>query len=291
MALRMRGGGQSATMTTARWREETQVDLGLEGRTVLVAGASKGIGHGITAAFLAEGARVMMTGRGAADLALAHAGFEAEYGDRVALFSGDMTETVEIRAALDAAIARFGPLHTLVANVGGGYLKPGWDVEDDDLDAALQHNLTGTMRLVREGVRRMKGGDQGREAARSAADASIIVISSIAGVDAMGAPVAYGVAKAGLNHYVASMARLLGPALRINVVAPGNILFDGGSWDLNMRARPEAWTRWVEREVALQRFGRVEEIADVVAFLASRRAGFVTGATWIADGGQVRSTS
>lgn len=253
----------------------------------MVAGASKGIGHGITAAFLAEGAKVMMTGRGAEDLAVAHAEFEADHGDRVALFSGDMTETGDIGAALDAAIERFGPLHTLVANVGGGYLKPGWDVADDDLDAALQHNLTGTMRLVREGVRRMQGADSG---GAGEGDGNIIVISSIAGVDVMGAPLAYGVAKAGLNHYVASMARLLGPELRINVVAPGNIIFDGGSWDLNVRARPDAWNRWIEREVALKRFGRVEEIADIVAFLASRRAGFVTGATWIADGGQVRST-
>lgn len=266
------------------------MDLGLEGRNILVAGASKGIGHGITAAFLAEGANVMMTGRGAEDLAVAHAAFEADHGDRVALFSGDMTETGDICAALDAAMERFGPLHTLVANVGGGYLKPGWDVDDDDLDAALQHNLTGTMRLVREGVRRMQVGEDGSGSDSAGADANIVVISSIAGVDVMGAPLAYGVAKAGLNHYVASMARLLGPELRINVVAPGNIIFDGGSWDRNVRARPDAWNRWIDREVALKRFGRVEEIADIVAFLASRRAGFVTGATWVADGGQVRST-
>jgi len=71
-------------------------------------------------------------------------------------------------------------------------------------------------------------------------------------------------------------------------VAPGNILFEGGSWDRNVKARPEAWQRWIDREVALKRFGNVAEIADVVVFLSSARCGFVTGATWIVDGGQVR---
>ena len=79
--------------------------------------------------------------------------------------------------------------------------------------------------------------------------------------------------------------------MRVNAVAPGNILFEGGSWARNREARPEGIERWIRREVALKRFGTVEEIADVVTFLASPRAAFVTGATWIADGGQVRASS
>jgi 3-oxoacyl-[acyl-carrier protein] reductase len=256
------------------------MDLGLEGRSAVVAGASQGIGLGITETLLAEGARVLMTGRGEEALTAAHERLAATHGDRVARFRGDMTRTADIGAALDHGIETFGSLDILVANVGGGHLRPGWDLDDDDLDAALQHNLTGSIRLVREGIRRMEGRPGG----------SIVVISSIAGVDAMGAPFPYGVAKSGLNHFTASMAKTIGPDLRINVVAPGNILFEGGSWDRNLKDRPDVWNRWVEREVALQRFGTTQEIADVVAFMASDRAAFVTGATWIADGGQVRST-
>lgn len=257
------------------------MDLELKDRVALVAGASKGIGRGIAEVLLNEGAKVLLTGRGADDLAAAHQALWAIHGDRVAAFQGDMTATVDVRAALGRAAETLGAVDVLVANVGGGFLKPGWDVSDEDLDAALQHNLMGTIRLVREGIRVM----------RSRPGGSIVVISSIAGVDAMGAPFPYGVAKAGLNHYAAETARQIGPDLRINVVAPGNILFEGGSWDRNVRERPEAWERWIRREVALKRFGTPREIADVVAFLASERAAFVTGATWIADGGQVRATS
>jgi 3-oxoacyl-[acyl-carrier protein] reductase len=257
------------------------MDLGLTDRVALVAGASKGIGRGIAEVLLEEGARVLLTGRGEADLAATHRELSAQHGERVVAFRGDMTATADVRAALARAAEALGPVDVLVANVGGGFLKPGWDVGDDDLDAALTHNLTGTLRLVREGIRVMEG----------RAGGSIVIISSIAGVDALGAPFAYGVAKAGLNHFATNTARLIGPDLRINVVAPGNILFEGGSWERNVRDRPEAWERWIRREVSLRRFGTPREIADVVAFLASERAAFVTGATWIADGGQVRTTA
>jgi 3-oxoacyl-[acyl-carrier protein] reductase len=110
-------------------------------------------------------------------------------------------------------------------------------------------------------------------------------------VNALGAPHSYGIAKAGLNHFVANLAKEVGPAVRVNSVAPGNILFPGGSWERNVAARPDAWQRWIDREVALKRFGTVREIADVVAFLTSPRAAFVSGATWVVDGGQVKSTA
>lgn len=264
------------------------MELGLDGRNVLVAGASRGIGRGIAETFLAEGARVLLTGRDAEALGAAETALAAAHPGRVAALVADMTVTDGIVAAFAALEERFGSADVLVANVGGGYLVPGWDVGDAELEQALEHNLTGTVRLVREGVRRM--GPEDGDAAEGFAP-NIVVVSSIAGVDVMGAPFAYGIAKSGLNHFVGSMARLVGPAMRVNAVAPGNILFEGGSWERNRDAAPERIERWIRREVALKRFGTVEEIADVVAFLASRRAAFVTGATWIADGGQVRSSA
>jgi 3-oxoacyl-[acyl-carrier protein] reductase len=74
----------------------------------------------------------------------------------------------------------------------------------------------------------------------------------------------------------------------INVIAPGNILFPGGIWEKTVASRPEAWKYWIDRDGALKRFGKVEEIADAALWLASDRASFVTGATIEVDGGQVQ---
>lgn len=255
------------------------MELNLIGKTVLVAGASAGIGRGIAEAFLSEGANVMLTGRREVPLQEAYEALSQQNGGKAARFAGDMTATADIQAALDRTEQQLGPVDIVIANVGGGGLKPGLNVADADFDLAIEQNLTGTVRLVREACARLQG----------RVGASVTVISSIAGVDAMGAPLSYGISKAGLNHFVTATAKLVGPELRINAVAPGNIMFEGGTWDENVKARPDAWNRWVSREVALKRFGKVREIADVVAFLSSDRASFVTGATWVVDGGQVRS--
>jgi 3-oxoacyl-[acyl-carrier protein] reductase len=87
-----------------------------------------------------------------------------------------------------------------------------------------------------------------------------------------------------------SLSRLAGrDGVRINAVAPGNVLFPGGSWERKLAERREFFEQYVRTEVPLQRFGRAEEIADAVVFLASERASFVTGACLVVDGGQTRS--
>lgn len=260
--------------------------LELEGKHVFIAGASRGIGFGMARAFAAEGAKVALAARGEASLDEAHKALIAEGVKPENLFTvaGDMTASAEIAAALDAAETALGPLHCAVANVGLSRAPLGFDVSDEDWDADMRQNLFGSVYLARETARRIL--TRPREAREHA---SLILISSIAGVDALGTSLTYAASKAGINHMTRQLAKFTGKeGLRVNAIAPGNILFEGGVWDKNTKERPEAWDRWIKREVALRRFGTVEEIADAALFLASPRASFITGEVLVVDGGQVR---
>ncbi|MEZ5557920.1 MAG: SDR family oxidoreductase [Pseudomonadales bacterium] len=261
------------------------MDLQLTDKVVFIAGASRGIGYGIAEAFLSEGARVAITGRDADALSAAAAELRASHPEaRLFAYSGDMTLTSDIRRALDASEAALGAIDIAVANVGGGRQAIGYRFDDDTWDAVLQENLTGSVRLLRDMAQRLRSREP-----EARQDANLIAISSIAGVDAMGSLLVYGAAKAALNHFVRNLARELGRYdIRVNAVVPGNILFPGGAWEQNLEQRPDVWQPWVEREVALRRFGAVHEIADAVLFVASPRASFVTGATLVVDGGQTR---
>lgn len=261
------------------------MDLELADKVVFVAGASRGIGYGIAEGFLEEGARVAITGRTAASLADAEDSLRERFPDaRLLAFSGDMTVTRDIQRALDATEAALGRVDIAVANVGGGEQAMGYNFDDAAWDAVIQENLTGSVRLLREMARRLRA-----RPADQRQDANLIAISSIAGVDAMGGLLAYGASKAAINHFARNLAKELGRYdLRVNVVAPGNILFEGGAWATALETQPDLWQPWVEREVALRRFGTVREIADAVLFVASPRASFVTGECFVVDGGQVR---
>ncbi len=257
------------------------MDLGLKDRVIFIAGASRGIGHGIAESLLKEGARVALTARGAEALAETRGAFAAEFGEAaVWSFAGDLTQTAGIEAAVAACEAEFGPIHGAVANVGLSPSPLGIDVTDEDWQAGLDQNLNSAFRLARAAIPRISANGGG----------SFLFISSIAGLGALGTPLIYGATKAAVNHLSTSIARFAADTnVRVNTIAPGNIIFPGNNWEKQSTGpRAEAWWRWIRREVPMKRFGTPQEIGDTAAFLLSERASFINGAVVAVDGGQTR---
>lgn len=257
------------------------MDLELAETVAFVAGSSRGIGKAVASAFLSEGARVVVTGRDAVALDATVAELVRDFTNaRVIGFAGDMTDSRQIGDALDRIYGRWGRLDSLVACVGDGAGTQGWLVEEAEWATSLETNFSGPVRLVEACL-------PGMTKARSG---SITLISSIVGVESVAAPMPYSAAKSALQSFGKNLARTVGTAgVRVNCVAPGNVFVAGGSWDRKMAADPDRWNDYVRTEVPLGRFARPEEIADVVVFLASGRASFVTGACVVVDGGQTRA--
>lgn len=256
------------------------MDLKLADTVAFVSGSSRGIGRAIAAGFLAEGARVTITGRNRDSLETTRNALAEAHGSaRVFATVGDLTAPDGIAAVLSEADAHWGRLDHVVANLGDGRSIAGWNVGDAEWERVLEVNFRGAVRLVEAAMPRL---------ARQKS-ASITLIGSIAGLEALSAPIAYSTAKAALAAYTTALARQVASSgIRVNCVAPGNILAPGGSWERRISEDRTAVENYISREVPLSRFGSPEEIADLVVFLSSTRSSFTTGSCFVADGGQTR---
>jgi 3-oxoacyl-[acyl-carrier protein] reductase len=256
------------------------MDLGLADKVAFIAGSSRGIGLAIARGFAAEGAAIVISGREAAALEKARSSLASEMPRaKILAIAADLTDPEMIESALNRAEAELGPIDAAIANLGNGQGSQGYRQTPDEWSASLSVNLMGGVLFA--------GAVLTRQVARRRG--SVTFISSIAGVEATPAPVSYSAAKAALQAAAKAYARQVGAyGVRVNAVAPGNVLFPGGSWAVKLAERKEFFEDYVRREVPLQRFARVHEIADVVVFLASERASFVTGSVVVVDGGQTR---
>ncbi len=241
---------------------------------MLVTGASRGIGFGIARGFVDEGARVAIAGRDLPCLKKA----AAELNAHALAYSGDLTKPRVIKQILEKVEKSWGGLDILILSLGSGKSVPLPDAAE--WSRVLELNLVSAMETLRQATPLLSKGQ----------NPAVVFIGSIAGIEALGAPIAYGAAKAALTHAMKSAARLLSPdGIRVNMVAPGNIFFPGGTWDKKLNENKKAVEAMLASQVPMRRLGGIEEVVAPVLFLASSRASFITGACLVVDGGQTRS--
>jgi len=258
------------------------MDLGLHNQVAFIAGSSRGIGRAIAQALLDEGASIVLTGRDEASLKSTAAELTTpETQHRILAIRGDFADATTIANSFARTKAHFGRLDHLIANLGTGSGKPGWDQPDEEWSRLFELYFFASTRLTQAAIPHLLSNPDG---------GSILYISSIVAIEATPAPLPYSAAKAALVNYSKNLARQLGPQkIRVNTIAPGNIYFPGGSWERHLANRKEAVEQMLKTEVPQQRFGTPEEIASLAAYLCSPQAAFATGSCYVMDGGQTRT--
>jgi 3-oxoacyl-[acyl-carrier protein] reductase len=257
------------------------MDLQLAHKVALVTGSSRGLGFASAAALAAEGASVTICGRDAARLSQARDAILERTGrpEAVLAVQGDLATADGPADVVAKTIERFGGLDILVNNVGLGKGAGLLDTPDTVWQEAFDYTLYPAIRASRAALPHLRARGGG----------AIVFIASIWGRES-GGRMTYNAVKAAEISLSKSLARELAPdGIRVNTIAPGSILFPGGSWHQRQQADPEGIADFVRRELPFGRFGTAEEVGQAVAFLASPRASWISGACIPVDGCQGRS--
>jgi 3-oxoacyl-[acyl-carrier protein] reductase len=257
------------------------MDLQLTDKVAIVTGSSRGLGLASAKALAAEGCLVCLCARTESTLAEAarDVATVAGGGDRVLSVVADVSRQDGVDSVVARTVERFGRIDVLVNNVGvasgGGLLE----TTDHEWQAAIDQTLFPAIRASRAAVPHMKQQGSG----------AIIIIASIYGREA-GGRMTYNAIKAAEISLAKSLAQQLAPDnIRVLSVSPGSILFPGGSWWKRQQENPAQIGEFVKRELPFGRFGTAQEVGDAVAFLASPRAGWISGTSVVVDGCQSRA--
>ena len=249
------------------------MDLGIDGKVALVTAGTRGIGLAIAHALAAEGVRVAVAAR-----------TEAEVKRAAAAIGGcgvvaDLLTEEGCRHAVSETEKALGQIEILINNLGVRAGSSWSDSGPAEFASAFAGNVGVSVQMTQLVLAAMLKRGWGR----------VVVISSLWGRESGGAP-AYNAAKAAEASIVTSLAREVASlGVTVNCIAPGSILWEGGGWQRRVQADPDGMAEFVKREMPLGRFGTVEEVAGVVAFVCSQQASLLNGACIAVDGGQSRS--
>jgi NAD(P)-dependent dehydrogenase (short-subunit alcohol dehydrogenase family) len=248
------------------------VQVSLEGKVALVTGASRGIGRAIAATFAASGAKVMLSSRKQDQLEEAAASMDGE----TAVFAANAGDVAAATACVDATIERFGGLDILVNNAATNpYFGATLEVDESRYDKTFQVNLRGPVFWSQAAHRRAFAEQPG----------VIVNIASVGGLRSEFGLGVYNLTKAALIHLTRQLAAEIGPT-RVVGIAPGLVQTDFAAFLV------ENFGERLAASLPLKRLGEPQDIANLATFLASDLAGWITGETYVIDGGAgVRSTS
>ena len=252
------------------------MDLGLRGKVAIVGGASQGIGYAIARLLAGEGASVAMVARRKDPLNEAVARVAAESGSRALAIPADIRRADDCERIVDAAVAEFGRLDVLVNNDGAPPLGNLAEFDDAAWDKAVQQNLMSVVRLTRRAIPHMRSAGGGRIV-------NITALSVLQPMPRFGLSVATW---AGVIGYAKTLSlEVAADQITVNTICPGRIatgrlakVFGAAADDKNLAD--------MAREIPMQRIGSPDEVAGLVAFLASSSGGYITGATIAVDGGR-----
>ncbi len=254
--------------------------LELEKKVVLICGSSKGIGFEIANKFATEGARIILTGRNKNNLSKSYKYLISKYNKSyIESKVTDFTDTRSIEGLKKMIIKKYKKLDIVIANVGSGISTNDPIPDSKQWEKIWNINFNSAINTARAFVSLLEksGGN-------------ILFISSITGIEFIkGAPTDYSTSKSALIYFAKNIARKLSPKIRVNVIAPGNILFPNGSWDKKLKKNPQKIKKLIKETVPMQKFGRPDDIANAALFLCSEKASFITAETIVIDGGQTSS--
>jgi 3-oxoacyl-[acyl-carrier protein] reductase len=252
------------------------MNLELDQKKFLVTGATRGIGKAISNSLLREGAYVGLIARGQEQLVSSVDELQKNYGKEFVFgWSADCVDETALKKLRKQIMKKWERIDGVIANVGDGRSIPDEIPDSSHWSKIWNINFEtaiNTARVFLPLLKESKG--------------SLLFISSITGLEVIGAPIDYSTAKTAVIAFAKNLARKVAPEVRVNVIAPGNVHFPGSSWEEKIKTDSKKINLMLQEKVSMKRFGTPEEISDAAVFLCSARASFITGSVMVVDGGQ-----